>query len=292
MKILLTGASGFIGRNLTALLERDGHQILPISRRHGFDIAKMRSIGPWLPLLHDIDAVVNAAGIIGETRNQGFHALHAQAPQALFDACVQAKVRRIVQISALGADDTAFSAYHLSKKAADDYLRQLAVDWFVLRPSLIYGRGGTSAELFMRIARLPMLPVVGDGAQALQPVHIADVVMTIAHCLTSAASRQTLDIVGNETVSYIEWLQRLRLAQGLERARVLPLPARLVMAATRLGHAFSPLLRTENICMLVRGYRADGDHWRRFLGRAAMDFRPELLLADAAQAIPSYRRTS
>lgn len=170
MNILLTGASGFIGRNLVQVLTAAGHRIVPASRREGVDFMTMQTAEQWLPWLVDIDVVVNAVGIIGETHSQSFAALHAAAPMALFDACREAGVGRVIQISALGADRAAFSAYHLSKRAADDHLRQLDLDWFVLRPSLLYGRGGSSARMFMQLARCPLLPVIGDGRQRLQPV--------------------------------------------------------------------------------------------------------------------------
>lgn len=292
MKILLTGASGFIGRNLWALLERAGHEIVPVSRRHGGDFARMQVVDDWRPWLDGVDAVINAVGIIGETGAQRFASLHAAAPIVLFEACRASGVRRAIQISALGADASAFSAYHLSKKAADDHLRGLDLDWFVLRPSVIYGRGGTSAALFMRLARLPLLPVIGDGRQGLQPVHVADVATTALACLTAPHARQTLDIVGNEEIAYVEWLQRLRAAQGLGRARVLHVPVRLALLGAALGRPLSPLLRPENIRMLVKGYRGDGSAWRAFMGRPALDYSADLLTADAVQALDLHGRTS
>ncbi len=292
MKILLTGASGFIGRQLVALLARDGHEIVALSRRHGVDISAMDAAEDWMPWLAGVDAAINAVGIIGETCGQRFDALHAAAPRALFDACRQAGVRRVIQLSALGADETAFSAYHLSKKAADDHLRGLQLDWFVLRPSLIHGRGGTSAELFLRLARLPALAVIGDGRQGLQPVHIADVTATVRACLTAPRARLTLDIVGNETVEYVNWLQRLRLAQGGAPAPVLKVPVWLAMAGAWLGQPLSPMLRPENIRMLVKGYRGDGAAWRKFMGRKALDINPALLAADAAPAVATSGRTT
>jgi len=285
MKILLTGASGFIGQSLMRVLRQGGHEIVPISRRHGVDFVQMQTAEQWLPWLVDVDAVINAVGIIGETGTQRFEVLHSRAPIALFDACVEAGVSRVIQISALGADESAFSAYHLTKKAADDHLRSLDLDWFVLRPSVIYGRGGTSAELFMRLARLPVLPVIGDGRQQLQPVHIGDVVATVMACLTTRHTRETLDIVGNETVEYVEWLQRLRLAQGRDHARILRVPVWLAMVGASLGQALNPMLRPENIQMLVKGYHGDGRPWREFLGRPALDFSFALLRADALQAL-------
>lgn len=292
MKIVLTGASGFIGTNLMTVLHSAGHKVVELSRRHGVDVAGMRSADDWMPWVEGADAAINAVGIIGETHRQRFEALHSVVPKAYFDACRRAGVRRVIQISALGADDTAFSAYHRSKKAADDHLRTLDLDWFVLRPSMVYGRGGVSAELFKRLARLPVLPVIGDGRQSLQPVHVANVVSTVLTCLVAPRTQLTLDIVGNETITYVEWLQCLRQAQGMVRAPVLPLPVWLVMAGVSLGSPFSPMLRPENIRMLSQVYRADAQAWREFMGREALDFSPRLLAADAAEALAESGSTS
>lgn len=284
MNILLTGATGFIGRNLSRALAAAGHRVIPVSRRHGIDFAGMLAPSDWLPYLHGVDAVINCVGIIGETASQRFDILHRQAPSALFQACAEAGVRRVLQISALGADESAFSTYHLSKRAADDALRSLDLDWFVLRPSLIYGKGGGSAGLFMRLARLPVIPVIGDGAQQLQPVHISDVVTTAMHCLVAPEARRTLDILGMETVSFAEWLQWMRNAQGLPPAPLLHIPFRLAMMFAHAAQRFSPLLQPENLRMLRTGYRAEVGPLIEFLGRQPQPFEPALFFSDTTYA--------
>lgn len=241
----------------------------------------------WLPHLDGIDAVINSVGIIGETGAQRFAALHSTAPTALFRACAHAGVRRVLQISALGADETAFSAYHLSKRAADDCLRSLDLDWFVLRPSLVYGRGGRSAALFMRLAALPLIPVFGDGQQNLQPVHISDVVASVLHSLTSTKTRQTLDIVGSETISFAEWLQWMRCAQGLPRGRLLRIPFALALAGARMGRYIEPILQPENLRMLQQGYWADVQPLQQFLGRMPLALDPALLFSNSAPSASS-----
>lgn len=282
MNILLTGASGFIGSNIAAALMQAGHQLKFASRSNGIDFCRMLSASDWLPQLQDIDAVINCVGIIGECGAQRFDVLHTRAPIALFQACSQAGVSRVLQISALGADQSAFSAYHLSKRAADDYLRSLPLDWFVLRPSLIYGQGGKSAELFMRLAALPLIPVIGDGQQALQPVHISDVVAAVLQCLGCAQTRQTLDILGPQTFSFAEWLQQMRLAQGLPRAGLLRIPYRAALASTYLARYFNPILQPDNLRMLQRGYRADCAPLARFLGRQPQSLEASLFFTDSA----------
>lgn len=282
MRVLLTGASGFVGRNLALALKTHGHDLRPVSRRQGLDLCTLLSPADWLPLLEGVDAVVNAAGIIGQTRTQRFELLHTRAPVALFEACRQAGVRRVVQVSAVGADDTAFSAYHLSKRAADEALLQLDLDSAVLRPSLIYGRGGTSAALFMRLAALPLVPVLEAGDQALQPVHISDVVATILHALSGPALRRALDVAGPTTISFADWMQTLRTAQGLPRGRLLHVPYSLASALFRLMQPVHPLAAADNLRMLRHGYRADSRAVEQFLGRPLRRPEPFLQFEDAS----------
>ncbi len=285
MNILLTGASGFIGRNIATVLSQAGHHIVPLSRQTGIDFRHMTAPANWLPSLRGIDAVINSVGIIRETRQQPFAPLHRDAPIALFTACAEAGIRRVIQISALGADETAFSAYHLSKRAADEALRTLNPDGLILRPSLIYGRGGGSAEFFLHLASWPVMPLIGDGQQALQPVHIADVVACVLRCLDSPAPGQTIDIVGSETVTFAAWLERMRAAQGLGPGCTLPIPIHWVMSAFQYLRHVHPLCQPDNLRMLLNGYHADPAPLADFLGHAPLDFSPELFFLDAQEAL-------
>lgn len=291
MNILLTGATGFIGRNIAQQLSAAGHQVRPVSRSQGHDFSQMLDSADWLPLLDGIELVINCVGIIAETASQRFLPLHTLAPQALFKACRDAGVRRVVQVSALGADASAFSDFHLSKLAADNYLRSLDLDWFVLRPALVYGSGGRSAELFMRMARLPLLPVIGTGQQPLQPVHISDLVDAVLACLESPQTQQTVDVVGSEPLSFAEWLQWMRRAQGLPSGRMLHIPLALARACTWLGRWFSPMLQPENLRMLQAGCWADAQPITQFIGRRPRPLTAKLLLLDATTA-PSAGSTT
>ena len=280
MKILLTGASGFIGTNLTHVLTGLGHTVVPVSRRNGMNVSAMTSVKDWLPHLDGVDAVINAIGIIGESGQQRFDTLHREAPIALFQACAASGVRRVIQISALGADDGARSRYHLTKLAADNALRSLDLDWFVLRPSLVYGRGGTSTEMFMQMARLPVFLLVGNGVQLIQPVHVCDLVDIVVHCLGTSAVRQTLDVVGPETINFRTWMQRMRAAQGKGAAKTIGIPDAVIrMACTVLG-GISPMMSMENIEMLNRSCVSDPAPLVTLLGKPLRQNSPTLFFSD------------
>lgn len=267
MKILLTGASGFIGGHTLQALQKAGHEIIPVSRRDGFNFMHMQTPEDWLPHLHGVETVINSAGIIAETHEQTFEVLHHHAPAALFRACVMAGVPRVVQISAIGADEQAFTPYQLSKKAADDVLRSLPLEWFILRPSLVYGEGGKSSAMFRFMANLPVIPLVGDGKQRIQPVHVSDVVATVLECLQAASARRTLDVVGPYPLTFVEWLQTMRLESGRKAALTLPIPLSLIMATAQIGRFIVPMLHPDNLRMLQRGNTADVQPLADFLGR-------------------------
>jgi NAD(P)-dependent dehydrogenase (short-subunit alcohol dehydrogenase family) len=144
--VLLTGATGFIGRHLAQAVLAAGHELVcatrdPIKvrdmcRRHvGADFTRDFDAADWLPRLAGVDVVINAVGIIRERGAQTFDAIHRRAPCALFAASAQAGVKLVIQISALGADASAESRYHLSKKAADDFLAGQPVDSVIVQPS-------------------------------------------------------------------------------------------------------------------------------------------------------------
>ena len=171
--ILITGATGFIGSHLVVALADMGYKIVcgvksaPPESLGGFayittDYTRDFDMDVWKTRLADVDVVINAVGILREHGRQTFDALHDRAPRALFAACAAADVK-VVQISALGADEKACSRYHLSKKAADDALFTLPNKSVIVQPSLVYGAGGTSARIFNLIASCGYSFPVGDS---------------------------------------------------------------------------------------------------------------------------------
>src|SRR5690606_3292573 len=246
-----------------------------------------------------IDVVINAVGILRERGTATFGALHARAPIALFDAAAQVGVRRVVQISALGADEGAQSRYHRSKKQADDYLATLPLDWVVVQPSLVYGPGGTSAKLFDTLAALPLIPLPGGGRQRIQPVHIDDLVEAIVRLVEyDGPLRGIFPAVGAEALSFGEWLRAVRAQLGLPHTLALPIPAWMMRIAAALGERLPGLLDRESLTMLERGNTAPSDAMTTLLERpprpvttfiAPERARETALLARLAWALPLLR---
>jgi uncharacterized protein YbjT (DUF2867 family)/uncharacterized membrane protein YhaH (DUF805 family) len=284
MRVLLTGATGFIGSAILARLMTDGHEVIAVTRSAGastrrlfptkwveLDMARATRPRDWLAHLTQIDAIVNCAGVLQDGGADSTDAVHRAGPAALFAACEGSGVRRVVQISALGADPEAATAFMRSKADGDQDLMARDLDWVVLRPAVVVGRAayGGSA-LFRALATLPFLPGM-SGFGNVQVVQLDDVVETVAFFLRpQAPTRLALDIAGPERMdiatlvaTYRRWLG-FPPARAIAGAAVMPLLFRIGDAIGWLG--WRPPVRGTARRELSRGSVADTEMWTTMTG--------------------------
>ncbi|NLY63693.1 MAG: NAD-dependent epimerase/dehydratase family protein [Alcaligenaceae bacterium] len=248
MRILLCGAKGFIGSNLARALTQAGHEIIAgVSPRHAtapnsivVDYASDTRPEIWLPRLQNIDAVINAVGILRSTRTRPIAAVHQHTPIALWDACVQANIKKIIQVSALGAE-TGDTDYARTKRAADHHLLSLAdngkISYTILRPSIVFGKGGASSALFMNLAKLPILVLPKPVLRArVQPVSVLNLAEAVVALLGPSFIRQgIISCTGAESLPMGDFIASLRQQCGRRPASTLPLPNSLGILSARMG---------------------------------------------------------
>ena len=298
MNILLTAATGFIGQHLLRALLAENHQVTVCCRHPEqllrqfpelkvvtLDFANATDSNDWLPHLAQIDAVINAVGIIQETRQASFDKLHHLAPCALFKACAQMQIKKVVQISALGAELNAETEYFTSKAKADALLQSLDLDWFIFKPSLVFGPGAKSMGLLTALAALPVTPVMDDGQQAVQPVAIKDLQQAVLLALKpQTQARQIINAVGPQPIRFITLLNLLANRLG-RRLKPIHISGKWLSTLAPLAVVMDePVLNKQSITMLQRGNTASAEAFTRFLGYSPASLEQTLQATPASQA--------
>ncbi len=307
MKVLVCGARGFIGARMVTALRRAGMDVVegvrhadsaaPATRE--VDFIGWRQASQWLPALRGIDAVVNAVGVLRDHPRRPMQTIHAEAPAALFEACAQGGVRGVIQVSALGIEGNP-TAYARTKLAAENALRQHVqaqrLAGIIVRPSIVFGPGGDSSQLFMGLARLPLLCLPAPVIHArVQPIAISELAQGIARLVSDAPSASgdaprsiwqqaaqgacpVLDAVGPAPLTLAAFIASLRKQLGHAPARVLPLPDALTRWSARLGD-FVPWAPwcSETLALLAQDNIAPATAFTHILGRQPTP--PNCLLA-------------
>ncbi len=287
MNILICGASGFIGRHLTHTLQQSGHTVIRAVRnpRDASDIpvdfcADVRK-EIWFPRLRGVDVVINAVGVLRDSETNPMQQLHHETPLALFAACAEAGVKRIVHFSALGIDSGVDAAYFRTRVAAEQALKSMPekLRWLCLRPSVIYGEDGGSARMFRMLAKLPLHMLPMGGEQTLQPVHIDDICSAVERWINDADTRSLrVDAVGAEAATMRGMLDSYRAQLGYTPAWHIAVPGLAVHLAAVIGDRIpkTPLC-SDTLAMMAADNSADSKPFSELLGRSPKSYREFIL---------------
>lgn len=201
MRILLIGATGFIGSEIARALLRDGHDITGLARNpdegarlipdlHWVkgDLRTLTRPQDWAALVDGQQAVINASGALQSGLRDSVSAVQLDAITALIEACKAAGVQRFIQISAAGASGNAPTDFMATKARADAVLAGSMLDHVILRPGLVIGRNGFGGtELVRMLAALPLVAPRITGLPPIQCVGMADVVAATCAALEHSA---------------------------------------------------------------------------------------------------------
>ncbi|WP_108787507.1 NAD(P)H-binding protein [Erythrobacter sp. Alg231-14] len=280
MRIMVLGAGGFIGRHIVSDLLAKGHDVVGVVRSAGnlpdafpsvdfdeLDLATATDEADWCDRLHNVDCVVNAAGIL---RGRQMEAIHVDFPKALNSAASKVGVTQIVLISAISARDNVTTDYSVAKLNGEVALRDTDLDWTILRPSLVYGDGSYGGTSLIRgMAGIPFLtPIPGDGEFPFTPIHVRDLARSVTLiCGNEGFSKQVLEPVGPETINLKQLLGRYRAWLGMGRPRFVPVPMPLMRVAGRIGDFVGTgPISTNSLSQLAAGNAGDSVAYAKAIG--------------------------
>jgi uncharacterized protein YbjT (DUF2867 family) len=230
MQVLLTGASGFIGRRLGAALVTERHEVRAMTRR----VDDYRGAGrPVYGDVRDPDSLraalegcAAAYYLVHSLDDRRFAERDADAARAFAKAAGAAGLERIVYLGGLGADGGQLSEHLGSRRQVESLLGEGGVPVTTLRAGIIIGHGGISWEMTRKLVeRLPVMVVPQWVHTRCQPIAVDDVVHYLVRVLEAPGARgRVFEIGGPDVYSYLDMMRRLAVIEG----RFLPMLPALV----------------------------------------------------------------
>lgn len=285
VEVVVTGGTGFVGREVVRQLLAAGHRLRLVVRSPepqpgdsgrplpGAGSANLERFpvslgdsGALASVFQGAGAVVHLIGIISECGERTFAQAHVGTTRAVLEAARIAAVSRYLHMSALGTREGARSRYHQTKWAAECLVRESDLAWTIFRPSLIYGAEDGFTRLFARLSRMsPMLPLIGGGHGLVQPIAVEQVARAIVTSLANPVShRRVYTLCGRERLTFRQVIAGILATVGRGRFLVnVPFPlargqARILELVWPRVLRRAPPLNRDQILMLQEDNVGDG----------------------------------
>lgn len=296
------GGAGFIGRHVVQRLARQGY-IVRIAGRDTVAAAKLRTqgdVGQVMPVAASVtneasvaravagaSVVVNLVGILFERKPGDFDRIQAEGGGRVARVAAAAGVRKLVHVSAIGADPDSQSHYARSKAAGEQAVLAAFPGATILRPSVVFGAEDQFFNRFAGLAAvLPFMPVV-EGQTRFQPVYVGDVADAVMAAITrDDAAGRVFELGGPRVMTMREVLEFV-LEHTHRRRRMVALPQGLVAFQARLGEYLpSPPLTRDQLVLLARDNVVASDA----AGLEALGVVPKAVEAVVPTYLARYRR--
>ena len=228
--ILVTGATGFIGRSLMACLAREEIEARPY---HGF----LETPLTLREAFAGIDSVIHLAGAEMRGRSRRLQQVDFSGTENLVEECLRANVQHITYVSRLGADPASMHLLLQTKGRAERLIAQSGIPYTIVRSASLYGRDDRFTEIILSLAlwSWPFVWLPGGGYMAMQPLWVEDFVRCLLLIVKHPEKyhKQTITVAGEERFRYRELVQLILTVKGKKRMAV-PLPMTLLRPSSRL----------------------------------------------------------
>ena len=236
--ILITGATGYIGRHLVSRLVDRGNrprclvrdidrasQILPADKVEFVqgDTTRPDSLAA---AVQGIDTIVHAGFITADRKEapgNHYEETNVVGTQNLIQAAQDARIKRMIEISGLGTKPDKPGSYMQGRYLAEKILMESGLEWTIIRPSVLFGKGAPFIKgLVELIQTAPVLPLIGGGKMLFQPIYVEDVVSVIVAVLDNqvGATGKIYTIGGPEHYSFTQIFDELLQAMHKKRLKV------------------------------------------------------------------------
>jgi len=281
MKVFLTGATGFVGRNMLKRLLAEGHSVRALVREPekagALKVEKVDLVagdvveGAGLDQgMQGCDAAIHLVGIIVEKGKNTFERVHHIGTRNVVEAAKRMGLKRLVHMSALGARADGAAEYQTTKWKGEEEVRRSGIPYCILRPSLIFGEGdGFVTQMMDTMRSAPLFrPVPGDGKRKFRPISIDDVTACFVRALTTeTATNQTVELGGADELTLNDVLAEIARCAGVRKPAVhIPMPLMFVGATVAQSLLKNPPVTVDQLKMLREGSTCDIGPMTRIFG--------------------------
>ncbi len=208
-QIVITGANGFIARNLRRYLNEKKIATICIARRNFRNYKSETKIisteFSHIPIskLKNSNSLIHLIGIGKETPENSYQSTNIELTKKIIRLCKKAKIKKIIYNSGLGVSKETASSYFISKLKAEQLIINSGLDYTIFRPSYILGKDDLLSQNLKKQIKKGFIIIPGSGNYKLQPISVNDVAEIILQATTSKKfSKKIIDLVGPETVSF------------------------------------------------------------------------------------------
>ena len=214
-KIVVTGASGFIAKNLRKYLSEKNIDLISISRN---DFKKFKSESKiiskdydekkLLQLIKNSDALIHLVGIGQQSVNLDYNMINTEFTQHIVNLSKKANIQKIVYLSGLGVSTKTTLGYFISKYNAENFIINSGLNYTIFRPSYIVGTDDMFTKYLKRQIKNGEINIPGSGTYSIQPIHISDVVKIIFEStLQPKFKNKIIDLVGPDFITFEKYVK-------------------------------------------------------------------------------------
>ena len=214
-KIIVTGASGFIAKNLRKYLSEKNIELISISRKDfkNFNcetkiISKDYEEKNLFKKIQNSEALIHLVGIGKQSVNTDYDMINTDLTKHVVNLCKKARIKKIIFLSGLGVSSNTSLGYFISKYNAEKQIIDSGIDFTIFRPSYIIGKDDLLSKNLKKQIKSGKIIIPGSGTYSIQPIHVSDVVKILFKSTSQLEfNNKIIDLVGPDYITFEKYVR-------------------------------------------------------------------------------------